>query len=169
MSVAQLFSSSITDMDVNEIHAFGGQGDGSFPTGGLVIDAAGNLYGGTPSGGANGGGAVYKLTQTGGDWSESLIYSLPGSGVGPTNSLAWDAAGNLYGTTCTGGSHNSGSVFKLTPSGGDWIPTTLYEFTGGNDGLCPYGSLVVDGSGNIFGTTDAGGANQQGVIFEITP
>jgi uncharacterized repeat protein (TIGR03803 family) len=153
---------------LTEIHAFGGQGDGYSPFGGLVTDAAGNLYGGTASGGANGAGAVYKLSQNGGTWTESVIYSPPGNGVGPTNTLAWDAAGNLYGTTCTDGAHNSGSVFKLTPTGDGWIPTTLYDFTGGSDGLCPYGALVVDANGNIFGTTMGGGSSQQGVIFEIT-
>lgn len=154
---------------LHDIYNFGAQGDASLSIGGLVFDALGNLYGGTESGGADGAGAVYELMPLGGSWVESVIYSLPGNGYGPQSTLAKDAAGNLYGTSCTDGSHNSGTVFKLTPSDGVWTPTTLYEFTGGSDGYCPSGTLIVDGSGNIYGTTVQGGANGEGTIWEITP
>jgi len=90
-----------------------------------------------------------------------------------------DSAGNLYGTTQQEGAYNQGTVFKLTPSGGGWTYTDLHDFTGGSDGATPEGSLLVDSSGNVYGTTYAGGQTgarcdsavsyQCGVLFEITP
>jgi len=68
-----------------------------------------------------------------------------------------------------GGVHNSGSVFKLTRSGGGWAEMDVYDFTGGNDGYCPVGNVIVDAAGNIYGTTLYGGTTQNGVVFEITP
>jgi uncharacterized repeat protein (TIGR03803 family) len=87
--------------------------------------------------------------------------------------LVRDAAGNLYGTTFAGGDvHCSpisgcGTVFKLNTSG---KLTTLHRFTGGKDGAYPYyGSLVIDASGNLYGTTFGGGSSGHGVVFKLTP
>jgi uncharacterized repeat protein (TIGR03803 family) len=156
---------------LNDLHGFGNPGDGAMAVGGLIFDPAGNLYGTTQAGGSNNTGTVYKLAPSGGGWTESVIYSLPAnSDDGPFSGLTRDAAGNLYGTTCGGGSHLSGSLFKLIPSGGGWVGTTLYSFTGGSDGYCPMSGLVVDGNGNLYGTTIGGGNNQNdGVVFEFTP
>jgi len=77
-----------------------------------------------------------------------------------------DSAGNLYGVNES--LFNDGSVFKLTPSGSGWTFTTLHNFNGG-DGANPYGQLVLDSSGNLYGTTSGGGAHGYGVIWEITP
>jgi len=149
----------------------------------LIFDPRGNLYGAGANGGANGGGTVVELTPTGGGWTlnplNSFTCSPCGWASGPYGGLARDSAGNLYGTTREEGAYNRGSVFKLTPSGGTWIYTDLHDFTGGSDGATPEGSLLVDSSGNVYGTTYAGGQTgascdsgvsyQCGVVFEITP
>ena len=97
-----------------------------------------------------------------------LLHAFTGFG-GPYASLRLDAAGNLYGTTNQDGAFGDGSVFKLAPRGVIWAYTDLHDFTGGNDGKLPYSTLVFDTSGNLFGTTWGGGANSDGVVFEITP
>jgi uncharacterized repeat protein (TIGR03803 family) len=122
------------------------------------------------SGGTNGAGVVYEITPTGGGWNESVIYNFVGpADSGSAAALIRDSAGNLYGTTCGGGANHNGSVFKLTPSGGGWTETDLYAFTGGNDGSCPWGSVIRDADGNIYGTTAYGGTHGAGVVWEITP
>ena len=87
--------------------------------------------------------------------------------------MVFDVNGNLYGTTYGGGSHARGNVFKLTPSGSGWTYQSLYDFTGGSDGGTPEDKLIVDASGNLYGTTVFGGSGSCnggcGVIFEITP
>lgn len=99
------------------LHSFAGGTDGSYPAAG-VIDQAGNIYGTTRYGGANGAGIVFKLTQSGGVWTETVIYSFAGGndGSSPAASVVMDAAGNLYGTTRLGGPANAGTVFKLSPA-----------------------------------------------------
>lgn len=148
------------------LYYFGGPGDGLSPRGGVVFDAGGDLYGTTQYGGANGVGSVFELMHSGGRWTESVPYSLTNGGS-PYASLVMDSAGNLYGTSCEGGVNNSGSVFKLTHSGGGWTEADLYDFTGGNDGSCPVGNVIVDPAGNVYGTTLSGGTSQNGVVFEI--
>jgi hypothetical protein len=86
-----------------------------------------------------------------------------------SGNLLLDHAGNLYGATYSAGAYQYGNVFRLTLSDGNWTYTDLYDFTGGNDGANPIGSLILDSSGNIFGTTANGGADGYGVAFEITP
>jgi len=80
-----------------------------------------------------------------------------------------DSAGNLYGTTYGEGAYGVGSVFKLTPSNGGWTYTSLHDFTGGNDGGTLYGGVTLDANGNLYGTTNQGGAYGAGVVWEITP
>jgi uncharacterized repeat protein (TIGR03803 family) len=88
-----------------------------------------------------------------------------------------DASGNLYGTTHIDGANQQGSVFKLSQSNGVWTMTTLHDFTGAPDGGKPFGQLVMDSAGNLYGTTEYGGSSVGdcfqglgcGVIFEITP
>ena len=128
-----------------------GINDGGSPEGGLVMDAAGNLYGTTGSGGTGGGGTVFELSPSGGGWTFSVIASLSGY-HGSVGNLAFDGAGNLYGTTRDDGAYHYGNVFKLTPSGGQWTYTDLYDFTGGNDGGEPNAGVTLDSSGNIYGT-----------------
>ena len=155
----------------NTIYTFQGGSDGANPRGGLMFDPSANLYGTTPDGGSEGGGTVFMLTPSNGSWTFGVVYSFTGSvdSSGPFDSLISDAAGNVYGTTYEDGVYGYGSLFKLIPSGGGWKYTSIREFTGGSDGGNPAGSVVLDASGNLYGTTFSGGADGRGVVFEITP
>ena len=155
------------------LYTFQGGSDGGLPFAGLIIDPIGNLYGATSSGGQGGGGTVFEMMPVGSSWIFSTLNGLSGAG-GPQGNLIMDRVGNLYGTTVSDGTHVFGSVFKLTPTGGGtWTYTSLYNFTGGSDGANPYSNLVFDASGNLYGTTSAGGnlacSGGCGVVFEITP
>jgi len=178
------------------IHSFGAGIDGFGPTGSLVLDGAGNLYGTTQYGGAFGagganGGTVFELTpKTGGGYSEKILHSFGHGhdGFTPASNVIFDAAGNLYGTTYYGGLSSTscnpdvhvscGTVFELTPtSSGPWTETILHSFGNyGTDGNFPYGGLIFDASGNLYGTTTGGGNSTSctsavgcGVVFELTP
>ncbi len=161
----------------NVLHQFQFQGTGGDgPVGGLIFDAARNLYGSTVSGGYYGAGTVYELSPSGNYWLFSSLSSFVRGGAyypeGPLGALIMDGAGNLYGTTATDGAYGYGAVFKLAPSNGGWIYTSLYDFTGGSDGEGPR-NVVMDASGNLYGITTYGGNNACqggcGVVFEITP
>ncbi len=152
-------------------------GNGALPVGGLVSDRSGHLYG-TTAYSLPGDGTVFELMPFGGQWTSALLYSLMSaqSGIqGPFGTLAMDAAGNLYGTTIHGGDvggtcgYGCGTVFKLAPSGVSWTYSLLYEFTAGNDGAGPYAGVILDGNGNLYGTTLGAGAGGHGTVFEITP
>ena len=157
----------------NVLYDFTNGADGETPYAGVIEDAAGNLYGATTTGGVNNGGTVYELSPNGqGGYNFQTIYSFTGSAglaTGPFANLVLDGAGNLYGTTYLDGRYGWGSVFKLTPVHGSWTYSSLHDFSGGLDGASPRCSLVFDHSGNLYGTTNIGGANGLGVIFEITP
>ena len=133
------------------------------------MDAPGNLYGTSSTGGAGGGGTAWELGPSDGGWTFQLLYSFPGPGKGPFGPLTMDAASNLYGTTLGGGAFGEGSVFELSPSQGSWVYRSLHDFTGGNDGRAPYGRLVFDENGNLYGTAEWGGSSDYGTIWEITP
>ena len=162
------------------IHTFGKTtGDGSSPWGTLAMDAAGNLYGVTNSGGAFGSGTVFelKLSKTG-TWGEKILHSFNNNGQDgtfPVCSLVFDASGNLYGTTETGGLYKGGTVFELLPqSNGTWKEKILYNFhargTGDRgDASMPEAGVVMDASGNLYGTAASGGANGYGAIYRLSP
>jgi hypothetical protein len=156
------------------LHTLAGDGhEGNGPSSTLLMDQAGNLYGTTVAGGPSGSnGTAFMLTQTGGTWSFSLLTGLPCGNCFPQSggsyaSLSIDSAGNLYGTTRGNGSFGVGSAFKLIPSGGSFSYTSLHDFTGGSDGGAPYSNLVMDNSGNLYGTTSSGGP-LSGAVFEIS-
>ena len=155
----------------NTLYGFQSATDGGKPFGGLVFDDSGNLYGATSSGGPGSGGTAYELTSSNGSWTFDVLYGFASSAYqpGPYGSLTFDVAGNLYGTTTKEGTHSAGSVFKMTPSNGGWTETDLYDFTGSSDGGVPYGSVLLDANGNLYGTASQGGTNGYGVIWEITP
>jgi uncharacterized repeat protein (TIGR03803 family) len=125
------------------LHNFGpGAGpDGSFPVGGLIFDSAGNIYGGTRSGGTDAAGTVYELRRnSNGTWAETILYNFLNNGVDatlPSGPLIFDSAGNLYGDTQTGGVNNWGTVYELSPQiGGTWSETVLHNFNwDGADGI----------------------------------
>ena len=156
----------------NTLYSFTGGGDGGYPYAGLLFDQAGVLYGATISGGQAGGGTVFKLRPSNGAWTYSLVYSFKGPGgayCGPTGDLVMDGAANLYGATQCDGAQGEGSVFKLTPSGGSWTYSSLHDFANGSDGGNPVGRLILDASGNLYGTASRADGKGQGVVFEITP
>jgi uncharacterized repeat protein (TIGR03803 family) len=143
--------------------------DCSAPLGSLVMDAAGNLYGSTLF------GEVFELTNTGGIWTAAELYNFGDSGAPSTVIL--DPAGNLYGTSGIGGSASKGFVFELSPaSGGTWTFTDIHDFSGpdgAESGCCTYAGLIIDSSGNLYGTTGSGGSSAAcasgcGVVFELT-
>jgi uncharacterized repeat protein (TIGR03803 family) len=150
------------------LYTFEGLNDGQNPVGGVILDEAGNLYGTTFDGGANGGGTVYEMSPSASGWTFTTLYSFTGGYGGPYNKLTL-AKGEIYGATLDDGANGFGLVFKLTPANGGWSFTDLYDFAGASEGAEPYGSVAVDGNGNVFGTTNEGGSENQGLVFEITP
>jgi len=157
------------------LHVFGSGKDGQEPAGGLIFDAAGNLYGTTTAGGTHSSGTVFELTpKAGGGWAEKVLYSFAGNGIDgsmPFSSLVLDPSGNLYGSTPDGGLYSQGTVFELTPNpSGVWTEKVLHNFIyDGVDGNNPYANLIFDAAGNLYGTTVDGGLNGLGTAFELTP
>lgn len=141
----------------------------------VIFDSTGNLYGTSAFGGTFGQGYVYELSPNPhGGWTPTVLYNFKASKDGhtPDSALKFDAAGNLYGTTTLGGAYNKGAVFKLTRNlRRRWQERLLHSFQGEpNDGYYPEAGVVFDAAGNIFGTTDQGGANNYfGTVFELTP
>jgi uncharacterized repeat protein (TIGR03803 family) len=195
------------------LHSFAGTGDGSGPDTGVIIDAAGNLYGAAPRGGPGNVGIVFELSPSGEDWTEQVIYTFdislyfapsgltmdtrgnifgaanltvfelspngsggwmptvlhtfPGKYLGVVGTPALDNAGNMYGTLLLekeNGTMGVGEVYKMTQRNGQWKMQTLQRW---EDGTGPYAGVVLDASGNIFGTTIGGGSNGQGTVFEL--
>ncbi|MGD0763762.1 MAG: choice-of-anchor tandem repeat GloVer-containing protein, partial [Roseiarcus sp.] len=146
--------------------------NGARPFGGLIADAAGNLYGTTSVGGTNNGGTVFEIAKTSTGYASTpttLVNfsggNLTGPETGPEGGLIADAAGNLYGTTCGGGTNNGGTVFEIakTSTGYASTPTTLATFSSS----LGWAGLIADAAGDLFGTTCGGGANGDGTVFEI--
>ena len=162
--------------------------DGSFPTG-PVMDKSGNLYGTTSGGGSGGSGMAYELSPSAGGgapWNETILWNFALSATDafiPESSLIVDSSGNLYGTTERGGTNNfGGAVFKLSPpsstctppAGQNWCESILWNFGNGTDGEEPRASVIMDKSGNLYGTTVTGGIYNDpieaaGTVFELSP
>ena len=155
----------------NTLYEFHDGSDGGFPEGGVIVDGSGNLYGTSTEGGSGTAGTVFELSPYNGYWNFNLLASITGNPNvgGPWDSLVMDAAGNLYGTTASGGLYGTGAIFKLTPSNGGWTYTSLHDFVCSTDGCEPYDSVIFDPKGNIYGTASAGGTDNHGVVWEITP
>jgi uncharacterized repeat protein (TIGR03803 family) len=167
------------------LHGFGTGNDGYSPSGNLIFDAAGNLYGTTQFGGPGGGGTVFEMTpKAGGGWSEKVLHGFPLAGRDgnlPQAGLILDAAGNLYGTTAQGGGtcptyspSGCGTVFELSPGAdGEWTEKVIHEFGIGGDGLFPSGGVILDDSGNVYGTAPMGGkgcaGSGCGILYELRP
>ncbi len=157
------------------LHSFAGGNDGEYPYLTVTLDNAGNVYGASYSGGAPGYGIAFELSPASGTWIENILHTFTGGTDGgyPT-SLVLDSKGNVYGSAETGGVGTNGLVFELSPTGGVWTEKVLYDFAGGSDGYEP-GPLLMDGAGNLFGTTNAGGSGATcgipnvgcGTVFEL--
>lgn len=145
------------------IYFFAGGVDGFGPSGTLVMDARGNLYGTAGAGGTYGYGTVFELTPNNdGSWTKTTLYSFRKGidGATPEYGVIFDAAGNLFGTASEGGicdPYCHGIVFELVPNqDGTWREVTLYTFLGGHDGTAMFG-LTFDAAGNLYGATQTGG------------
>jgi uncharacterized repeat protein (TIGR03803 family) len=163
------------------IHGFNGT-DGRYPSAGLVLDSAGNLYGTTAAAGPAGRelGNVFELISgADGKWTEKVLHNFSGSdGSEPVSGLVFDASGDLYGTTFSGGGFGKGCVFELIPgSNGKWSEKVLHAFqSNGTDGAAPRAGVIFDESGNLYGTTFDGGklfdncgSSGCGTVFELSP
>jgi len=151
------------------IHMFTGGLDGGDPSGNLVVDQAGNIYGTSGGGGTGMAGLIYEFSPSNGGWTETVLYNFTvETGYLPNGGVIFDNAGNLYGATSLGGPSGGGAVFELSPSGSGWTLTNLAtssfpgaEFTGG---------VAMDAQGNLFGGACCGrGYERPGGIFELTP
>jgi hypothetical protein len=178
------------------LHKFDSNGnDGCNPSGRLIFDQAGDLFGGTYVGGggvtsllfcSNGCGTTYKLHLADAKWIESVLHRFTGEGTdgdNPSGSLAFDAAGNLWGATAFGGAGDSstcgdpnggagqcGTVFELSPNAnGSWTESTRYSFKDASTGWNPFSGVIADQAGNLVGTTENGGSALDGTVFQITP
>jgi hypothetical protein len=201
--VVALASAASAEWNEKVLYSFQGVPDGATPAGGVVFDKAGNLYGTTIDGGSSSCrsiqqcGTVYQLappTTKGDPWTETVLYVFKGNasndGASPFGGLAIDSAGNLYGTTGYGGTGDCvllgtkmgcGTVFELSPpqqKGGAWTETVLYSFPTAKQGYVPWGDLVFDSAGNLYGATEFGGGfgtcDQNiylycGAVFELSP
>jgi uncharacterized repeat protein (TIGR03803 family) len=159
------------------LHSFSDGPDGGGPTGSLILDAAGNLYGTTGSGGNFAGdcsdyGGCGNIFMRSAPGNGRVVYEFPGGADGASpRGVIRDPAGNLYGTTTYDGTYSEGTVFKVDPNG---YETVLYSFTGHLDGGSPFAGLVGDSSGNLYGTTEGGGLVDCGgagcgVVFKLDP
>jgi uncharacterized repeat protein (TIGR03803 family) len=179
--VYELAPQSTGQWQFSLIYSFAGGSDGWAPLGSLIADQAGNLYGTTSSGGAIGSGTVYRLAKnSSGTWQKIILWSFGASGDGefPFAGLVFDRTGNLYGTTTLGGAYGEGTVFEVSPkTGGGWSEKVLYSFGAfASDGNNPYDPLIIDASGNLYGTTAGGGSTSCdpttlgcGTVFELSP
>jgi uncharacterized repeat protein (TIGR03803 family) len=154
---------------ITRLASFNGT-NGDFPYGGaLILDSSGNLYGTSQYGGSGGGGGdgtVFELAH--GKHTITTLASFDGTdGAGPLGGLVMDSNGNLYGITEQGGASNYGTVFEVAKGSG--AITTLASFNGFGNGGTPGGPLIMDSSGNLYGTTSGGGPHSGGTVFELRP
>ncbi len=149
------------------LHSFANAPDGAYPGNGLIMDAAGNLYGMAFAGGTGDGeGCIFQLLPSNGTWTERVIYDINSTHSGLTLGPLGATGNIIYGTSYS-------TVFQLTPTvKGSWVSSVLYSFNpadSATEGAQPVGSMTLDSAGNLYGATEAGGANNDGVIFELTP
>jgi uncharacterized repeat protein (TIGR03803 family) len=169
------------------LHSFGAvAGDGTFPAGELAIDAMGNLFGTTPSGGSDGLGTVFEISPQGGGWAETILHNFKrGDGEAPVAGLLLETDGTLFGTAELGSSGGKfcktsidcGTIFSLSPPAeraAAWTYTVLFRFPAtGRDGLYPLATLVKDPQGRLLGTTEnfgrSHGQQANGTVFRLSP
>jgi len=154
--------------------------DGGYPQAGVMIDRMGRVCGTTLNGGPGAYGTAFCLTppsEESGSWKQTILYGFKDNnqyGADPVGGLTVDSDGNLYGTTNAFGAHFGGTVFELKPKGAKWGTSLLYSFKGSPDARFPAATLIFDKSGNLYGTSQAGGDGGScqsgcGTVFEISP
>ena len=155
------------------VHSFAGGADGANPSSGLSFDSAGNFYGTTQNGGAGeycgaDCGVIYKFAPASGGWNETILYTFNGGpdGENPSGGVVINAAGDFFGTCIECLPH--GTVYELTPNGSGYSKSTIYEFTSASGDYYPNG-LIIDASGNLYGTTSYGGSGGGGVVYDLLP
>ncbi len=161
------------------LYNFGSPVDtGVSPYAGLTFDANGNLYGATSKGGSRGAGTVFELSPaTSGNWTETVLYNFGANATdarSPQGDLIFDAHGNLYSTTTTGGTYGAGTAFELSPATNNaWTENVLFSFGGAGaaspSGIYPQAGLVLDASGNLYGTNSEAGTDRRGIVFKLSP
>ncbi len=152
---------------VTTVHEFVSGTDGCGPSGNLIFDEAGNIYGTTRVSGPNGYGTVYELTRGSGGWSLNVLFSFDGSDGNNPFGLVMDRSGNLYGLA-GGGANYVGIAYELTPGSGGWNESVLYNFGSDEyDASYPTGALILDRAGNLYGTSAHGGKYVYGTVFEL--
>jgi len=155
------------------LYSFTDPNNGEYPTGKIVLDDMGNLFGTTLEGGGpgcygNGCGVVFQLTSNSGVWTETVLLRLGGGrGCCSEGGLVRDPGGSLLATAAGGGDGGVGSIFELSPGQNGWTPSLLHTFHSAGHGAYAQGGLVADASGNLFGTTQAGGTHDAGSVFEL--
>jgi uncharacterized repeat protein (TIGR03803 family) len=153
------------------LYSFGGTGtDGQAPVASVILGAAGTLYGTTSTGGEYGYGTIYELARSGASWEETILHNFADGDDGgiPYGGLIADKAGNFYGAATEGGTGGGGTIFELTPSNGSWTFAVLYSNPGwGISGS--FRNLLLDASGNLYGTTHCDGADSAGTVYKLTP
>jgi uncharacterized repeat protein (TIGR03803 family) len=148
----------------NVLHAFGAGQDGCGVWDSVTIDASANIYGTTSGCGVYGGGIVFRLTPgSRGQWAETILHNFgwQNDGAGPLGGVTLSPSGSLYGTTQVGGAYDAGTVFGLALAPHGWKETTLYSFNHHDLACCPWGNLILDPEGNLYGTG--------GSAFEVSP
>jgi uncharacterized repeat protein (TIGR03803 family) len=155
------------------LHAFTNTAnDGRLPNAPPVLSSS-TIYGVTQQGGLHDSGIVYQFVpgKSGGTYSVLYSFGANNDASWPNGPLLLDSAGSLYGVASLGGAFNAGAVFKLSQSGGSWTESILFSFGGGSQssGITPVGNLLFDSAGNLYGITEAGGASQLGVAYELAP
>lgn len=166
-----VFAASEATGAISAVYAFSGP-DGAGPTDSVLLDGAGNALGTTSSGGAGMKGTVFQVRPAQGPGASPTLWAFAGlDGAGPLGGLARDGAGNLWGTTARGGASNTGTIYEIARGSAALTPVYSFGKTDKEgrspDGANPYGGLVVDGAGNLFGTTSGGGTPGRGTVFEI--
>jgi hypothetical protein len=162
-----------------------GCSDGEAPTGGVVFNSAGDMFGTTYNGGAKGDGVVYELAESSGKWEESVVHTFCSNksaggacldGSNPWYDLVFDSSGAIYGVTQYGATGNGGVLYKLTHGSEGWTESVLHGFcvkAGCPDGNQPTGTPIFDEQGNIYGVTGGGGKGNAtgggGVVYEVIP
>jgi uncharacterized repeat protein (TIGR03803 family) len=153
------------------LYSLQGTADGSAPAGGVVADRAGNLYGTTYKYDGDNDGVTFELRKHAG-WKDSVLYTFTNNGGGedPYAGMIMPAKGTLYGTAIESGPNGGGVAFELTlGKNKKWTEKVLHAFGAAGDGNAPYGGVIADKRGNLYGTTVFGGANNAGTTYELSP